>query len=122
MAGIRQRGTLAELLVRAQVSRLRVRYTLKNRDLPGSPDLANRTHRWAIFVHGCYWHRHRSCPRTTTPTRNRSFWLAKFEKNQARDARVSRDLRKSGYRVLVVWECEASRRTFLQRKLDRFFA
>src|SRR4051812_48896360 len=82
---IRQKGTKAELTVRAAISRLRLRYRVENRDLPGSPDLANRKHAWAVFVHGCFWHRHRGCRRTTTPKNNASFWKAKFVANVRRD-------------------------------------
>jgi DNA mismatch endonuclease (patch repair protein) len=85
--------------------------------LPGSPDLANRTRRWAIFVHGCFWHRHTGCIRTTTPKRNRPFWTAKFEANCARDRRVRAALRRLGFRTLVIWECQAEREEFALRRL-----
>jgi len=103
---IRQSGTNAELAVRRLVSSLGARYRVSNRDLPGSPDLANRSKRWAIFVHGCYWHSHENCSRATVPKRNRAFWEAKFVANRARDARAILQLRAQGYRVSVVWECE----------------
>lgn len=106
MAAIRQHGTTPELTVRAVVYALGHRYRTKNRDLTGSPDLANRSRRWAIFVHGCFWHRHPRCRLTTTPSRNRDFWLAKFERNIARDAHAIASLASDGYRVAVVWECE----------------
>lgn len=104
---IRQKGTTPELAVRRVLTTLGARYTTSNRDLPGSPDLANRRHRWAVFVHGCFWHRHEGCRRTTTPSRNRDFWLAKFAANQARDARALEALKVLGYRVAVIWECES---------------
>lgn len=103
---IRQHGTSAELNVRKLLHALGHRFRIHNRDLPGSPDIANRRRKWAIFVHGCFWHRHQGCKRTTTPSRNREFWLQKFDANVARDARVQSALRAQGYRVLVVWECE----------------
>ena len=81
------------------------RYRVRNRDLPGSPDVANRSRRWAVFVHGCYWHRH-GCKATTTPKRNRAFWEAKFARNVERDAESAAALRKLGFTVVVVWECE----------------
>lgn len=109
LAGIRQKGTKPELVVRKVLSELGLRYRLENKDLPGSPDLANRTQRWAVFVHGCYWHRHPGCKRTTTPTRNREFWEAKFERNVARDRRAVEALEAKGFRVAVVWECETER-------------
>lgn len=85
---------------------LGLRYRTRNRDLPGSPDLANRSKRWAVFVHGCYWHSHQGCPRATVPKRNRAFWDAKFAANRARDARAVRALKQDGYRVVTLWECE----------------
>lgn len=125
MAKIRQRGTSPELVVRAALHQLGLRYRTHNRDLPGSPDLANRRRRWAVFVHGCYWHRHESCPRATTPRTNRAFWEAKFQRNVQRDANAVLALQRLGYRVLVVWECETPNhrpipklRHFAQRVLD----
>lgn len=115
----RQRGTSPELAVRRQLSALGLRYRLNNRDLPGSPDIANRNQRWAVFVHGCYWHSHSGCSRATIPKRNRAFWQAKFRANRARDARVQRALRRRGYRVAVVWECELERPERVARRLQR---
>ena len=108
MAGIRQKSTRPELLVGKVLRALGLRYRLTNRDLPGSPDFANRRARWALFVHGCFWHRH-GCGASTTPTHNREFWEAKFARNLARDAGAIEELRASGYRVIVVWECETKR-------------
>lgn len=83
-----------------------IRFRTRNRDLPGSPDIANRRRRWAVFVHGCFWHHHFGCKLATVPKQNRQFWMDKFRKNQARDARVERTLRECGFKVLVVWQCE----------------
>ena len=106
MGRVRQSGTTPELRVRQVCSKLGMRYRTRNRDLPGSPDLANRSRRWAIFVHGCYWHRHPGCPRTTTPKSNREFWLAKFARNCQRDRETYAALEAADYAVLVIWECE----------------
>lgn len=108
MGGVRQRGTTPELEVRHTLRRSGLHYTLRNRDLPGSPDLANRSRRFAVFVHGCFWHQHPDCRFATIPKRNREFWLAKFAANRRRDARSVGELRQRGYTVLVVWECEAA--------------
>jgi len=104
---IRQHGTSAELIVRRSIFALGHRYRTQNRDLPGSPDLANRSKKWAVFVHGCFWHRHKGCTRTTTPKRNRAFWLDKFTANISRDRRAISALRRCGWIVVVIWECEA---------------
>ncbi len=118
---IRQKGTGAELLVRQMVVALGRRYTLENRDLSGAPDLANRTQAWAIFVHGCFWHRHTNCYRSTTPHRNRAFWLDKFDQNVLRDRRVKRRLQAMGYRVLVIWECETKYPARLTSRIAGWF-
>jgi DNA mismatch endonuclease (patch repair protein) len=116
---IRQRDTAAELAVRRIINRLGHRFRIGNRDLPGSPDIANRKRRWAIFVHGCFWHRHIGCSRTTTPKRNRKFWEAKFEANIVRDRRVASTLRELGYKIITIWECEIADQIALQRTLKR---
>lgn len=121
MAKIRQHGTTPELAVRAIVYALGHRYRTTNRDLAGSPDLANRSKRWAIFVHGCFWHRHHGCRLTTTPSRNREFWRAKFERNIARDTATIARLEADGYEVAVVWECETRDIPRLTGQLARWF-
>jgi DNA mismatch endonuclease (patch repair protein) len=97
-----------------------MRYTTHNRDLPGSPDLANRSRAWAVFVHGCYWHRHNGCSMATTPKANAQFWSAKFERNVERDRETRTALRRLGYRVLTLWQCEAESSAKLSRRLVPF--
>ncbi|MDP9201434.1 MAG: very short patch repair endonuclease [Gemmatimonadota bacterium] len=119
MSVVKQTGTGAEVRVRAIVSSLGIRFRLDNADLPGSPDLANRSRRWAIFVHGCFWHAHSGCRKATLPKRNRAYWIEKFATNKARDALAIRRLRSRGYEVLRVWECQLapSRVGSLKRRL-----
>lgn len=119
MAGIRQHSTGPELAVRKILSALGVRYRVSNRSLPGSPDIANRRRKWAIFVHGCYWHRHQNCPRSTTPTNNRQLWLDKFAANVMRDRVKKGELQQMGYTVLTIWECQVEDRSRLTRILSR---
>ena len=119
MAGVRRHGTSAELRVRELLKELGHYYRCENRDLPGSPDLANRARGWAVFVHGCFWHRHAGCTRTTTPKRNRPFWVEKFEQNRRRDARAITALRRLGFTTVVVWECEVEKKTsIVERRLS----
>ena len=120
MGRIRQKGTKPELIVRQLIYELGHRYRVENRDLPGSPDLANRSRGWAVFVHGCYWHRHPRCVRATTPRRNRAFWEVKFQANVERDRRAVRELRRMGYRTVVVWECQCERQQVLRGRLHRW--
>lgn len=117
LAKVRQKNTKPELIVRRLLHHLGHRFRIQARDLPSSPDIVNRKRKWAIFVHGCYWHRHPGCPKTTTPKRNREFWLAKFEANQARDSRAQSDLEALGYRVLVIWQCETKDLERLEARL-----
>ena len=76
-----------ELLVRRIIRKLGPRYRVPNKDLPGSPDIANRSQHWAVFVHGCFWHHHEEYPRATVQKANRRWWLAKFAANAARNER-----------------------------------
>ena len=120
LARIRQKDTAAEQAVRRVLHQLGLRFRIRNRDLPGAPDAANRTRRWVVFVHGCFWHSHTGCYRATVPKRNREFWVTKFADNRARDMRVLRALRRRGYRALVVWECELDDVEKLSHRLRTF--
>lgn len=111
MAGIRQRDTAPELVVRTALRSMGLHYRVRNRDLPGSPDIANRRGRWVVFVHGCFWHRHGGCSKATTPKRNAAFWADKFAANVRRDACAIAALKRAGYTVATVWECETLRGT-----------
>jgi len=104
MARIRGTNTKPELLVRSALHRAGLRFRLHARGLPGRPDIVLARHRVVIFVHGCFWHRH-GCALSGEPRTRRGFWLGKFDRNVARDARNARALRRLGWRVLTVWEC-----------------
>lgn len=103
---IRQKGTEPELILRRALAAEGLRFRTSARDLPGSPDLANRSALWAVWVHGCFWHHHAGCSRATIPKRNRDFWLEKFAANRLRDRRVRRKLEALGYFCATFWECE----------------
>lgn len=122
MRSVRRRGTGAEQSVRRLLTRLHVSFDTNAKDLPGSPDLANRRWRIAVFVNGCFWHRHRGCPRATTPKTNRRFWQTKFDANRRRDRRQSSRLRRLGYHVWVVWECQVTDRGKLKRRIQYLLA
>lgn len=105
MSAVRSRHTSPELAVRRLATSLGYRYRLHGKNVPGSPDLVFAGLRKVVFVHGCFWHRHR-CPRgRSTPAANKKFWLAKFARNVARDAEVAKLLRREGWRSLTIWEC-----------------
>jgi len=121
MRGIRQTGTKSEIIVGEELRRRGIHYRKNAKRLPGAPDFSNVSKGWAIFVHGCFWHRHEGCPKSTTPKRNREFWVAKFDANVRRDERRTEELRERGLDVLVVWECETEERESLRAKLEHFF-
>ena len=85
---------------------LGLRFRLHRKDLPGTPDVVLPKYQTALFIHGCFWHRHPECRFSTTPRANKAFWEAKFAANVERDARKTRELEVLGWRVLVVWGCE----------------
>ena len=105
MSGIRCTDTRPELALRRSLHALGFRFRLHSRNVPGKPDLILPKYRAAILVHGCFWHRHRGCRYTTTPSTRPDFWAAKFEANINRDRVVKDALQQSGYRQATVWEC-----------------
>ena len=106
MARVRSSDTGPELKVRGLAHSMGLRFRLNRRDLPGTPDLVFPKHRLALFVHGCFWHRHSGCSRATIPKSHTEFWTKKLAANVARDRRDVRALEELGWRVLVIWECE----------------
>ncbi|MCL5024779.1 MAG: very short patch repair endonuclease [Nitrospirae bacterium] len=120
MARVKGRDTEPELLVRSIVHNLGYRFRLYRRDLPGNPDITLPRHRKVIFVHGCFWHGHKNCPRAARPTTNISFWKKKLDSNMARDLLNIRQLRKEGWRVLVIWQCQTKDMQRLVKRIDEF--
>ena len=124
MAAVSQKDTKAELAVRKILYALGVHYRIRNRDLPGSPDIANRSSQWAIFVNGCFWHGHKHCKKTKSasisrvPKTRAEFWARKFAANRLRDVKRCRELRRMRYRVLIIWECELLMKGLSERRLD----
>ncbi|MEJ1169570.1 very short patch repair endonuclease [Variovorax sp. CCNWLW235] len=108
MSRIVGKDTRPELALRRVLHGLGFRYRLHGAGLPGKPDLVLPRYKTVVFVHGCFWHRHADCSIATTPKSNTSFWIEKFQKNMARDARVTKALEEAGWKVLVAWECEVA--------------
>lgn len=121
MARIRSTDTAPELVVRRLMHRMGFRFRLHQRHLPGKPDLVFAGRKCIVLVHGCFWHRH-GCGLSSKPKSNSAYWEEKIAANMARDTRNRRLLRKLGWHVMVVWECETRRAdlTSLARKLQRF--
>lgn len=122
MRAVKRADTGPEIVARKVLHRMGLRFRIHRRDLPGTPDIVLPRHRAAIFVHGCFWHRHRGCPYATVPKTNEEYWLPKFGANTARDARKQAALEHEGWRVLVVWGCETRDPEGLEARLRQEFS
>ncbi len=119
MKRVKRERTAPEERVAVILRELGIRTRRNVRSLPGSPDFANKSRRFAIFVNGCFWHGHVGCRFATTPKSNRTFWLAKLDANRARDARKLRELRRHGFKVITLWECQSvAKQTAQLRRID----
>ena len=121
MAKVRGSDTKPERNVRRVAHALGLRFRLHRRDLPGTPDLVFPKHRLALFVHGCFWHRHPGCKRATMPRSRAEFWRNKLSRNVARDQAAISKLREKGWRVKIIWECETRQPDALKKLLNRIF-
>ena len=106
MSRIRSKDTQPEMIVRKMLHNNGIRYRLHARDLPGKPDLSNKSKKFAIFVNGCFWHQHKGCKRASIPKSNTDYWIPKLEKNVNRLKENLKTLDTMGYRTAVIWECE----------------
>lgn len=106
MAGIKSRDTKPEITVRKALFAAGYRYRLHQRALPGRPDIVIRRLSAIVFVHGCFWHRHKNCKYACSPRTNVIFWRKKFKENEARDQYVTSKLRRAGWHVHIIWECQ----------------
>lgn len=120
MARVRGKNTQPELIVRKLLFAAGYRYRLHVRTLPGSPDLTFPGRKKVIFVHGCFWHLHANCNRSRMPKSRVEFWSEKLNANKTRDARISDALIRSGWKVLVIWECELDDLVALEERLKTF--
>ncbi|WCP73616.1 very short patch repair endonuclease [Sphingomonas hankookensis] len=121
MAKIRGKNTRPELVVRQTLHAMGYRFRLHRRDLPGSPDIVLSRYRTVVFVHGCYWHRHVGCARSTVPQTRQDFWQTKFARTVERDRSQAERLVAAGWNVAVIWECETRNRETLQSRLLKVF-
>jgi DNA mismatch endonuclease, patch repair protein len=119
MAAVHTRDTGAEKAVRSIVHRLGFRYSLKRDDLPGRPDLVMVSRRKVIFVHGCFWHGH-SCRWGRLPKSRLDYWKPKIAVNKARDRRQANSLRKAGWSVMIVWQCQLKKKDALEARIEGF--
>ena len=120
MARVGSKNTRPELHVRKAVFSLGYRYRLHAKELPGSPDLVFRKRRKVIFVNGCFWHCHPKCALARTPKSRIDFWVPKLENNSRRDQRNKNALKKAGWKVLIVWECQLKDMGRLMANIKKF--
>ena len=120
MSRIRAKNTKPEMVVRSLLHKLGYRFRIHHIGLPGKPDIVLPKYRIAIFVHGCFWHRHPECKYTYMPKSREAFWIDKFDNNVKRDIEVSQYLNKLGWKVFIIWECETSDTNTLITKLESF--
>lgn len=115
MRRIRSKNTKPEMVLRSMLHRQGYRFRVHRRDLPGKPDIVFVTRRKVIFVHGCFWHQHPSCREGRVPNSHQGYWEPKLKRNLQRDDAAMESLRRSGWEVMVVWECEIG----FQQTFDR---
>ncbi|WP_082411458.1 very short patch repair endonuclease [Methylogaea oryzae] len=106
MRAIKHKNTKPEHLVRSCLFKAGLRYRLHVKELPGKPDIVLRKYRTIIFVHGCFWHQHPGCRYARVPASNESYWGPKLRKTQERDKAHVEALQRSGWKVIILWECE----------------
>lgn len=119
MRAIRSKNTSPELLVRKALHRRGLRFRLHRRDLPGTPDITLPKLKLVIFVHGCFWHQHPQCKRSTVPATNKEFWQEKFTSNRIRDEVAQKALIDNGWRVATIWECETKTTETLNNVINK---
>ena len=116
MSRIKSRDTTPEMIVRRLLFSMGYRYRVNAKKLPGKPDIVFTRKRKAIFVHGCFWHRHKDCKKATIPQSRKEFWEEKFKRNVSRDRENCKALKSDGWKILLVWECEL---TNAQKRFQR---
>ncbi len=119
MSRIRSKDTKPEIIVRSMLHKAGYRFRLHVKNLPGKPDIVLPKYKTVIFVHGCFWHRHKGCKYATTPSTNKKFWQEKFTRNIANDKKHQRELKKLGWKVIAVWSCELKTPDKIFRRLEK---
>ena len=121
MSKVASKNTTAEIRVRRAAHALGLRFRLHRRELPGTPDLIFPRYQIALFVHGCFWHRHTGCRKATTPKTHVKFWHEKFDRNIKRDHANMLRLKQLGWHPKIIWECETQNPEFLCKTLSNMF-
>jgi len=118
MGRISGKNTKPELAVRSLLHSRGFRFRVNQKELPGKPDIVLKKYNTIIFVHGCFWHRHRGCSDASTPKTKVEFWQNKFDGNVARDKKNIASLSEQGWKVIIVWQCELKQPDKLLEKLS----
>jgi len=106
MSRVRSKNTKPELIIRSLLHRQGYRFRIHRKDLPGCPDIVFPKYKFAIFVHGCFWHQHKGCKKAQIPNTNKLFWEKKLSRNIERDKESINELKELGWNVFIIWECE----------------
>lgn len=117
MSAIKSKHTAPERAVSKALRNVGVRYVTHDATLPGNPDFVLRRSRIALLVHGCFWHQHSGCGLARIPKSRPEYWPKKLQMNKARDRRVAAALRRLGWRVITIWECQTADSGRLERRL-----
>jgi DNA mismatch endonuclease, patch repair protein len=118
MSRIKGSDTKPEIAVRSALHKKGFRFSLYNANLPGKPDIVLPKYKTVIFVHGCFWHRHKGCRSAYTPKSRTAFWNKKFNENVARDKKKKSELKKAGWKIYTIWECEIEKSGKFKRKIN----
>ena len=121
MSAIKSKNTKPEIAVRKVLHSMGYRFRLHSKDLPGSPDIVLPKYKTVIFVHGCFWHRHKDCKYATTPKTRQEFWNKKFTTNIERDLEIHEKIKNLNWRSVVIWECETKNMENLRDKIIDVF-
>ena len=121
MSMVKSKGTKPELQIINALNILNLKYKLHDQYLPGKPDIIIPNNNTVLFIHGCFWHQHKSCKKAKLPQTNTKFWKTKLKNNTIRDRNNIKALQRMGWNVIILWECEilkANPKDLLQRKLS----
>ena len=121
MSAIKSKNTKPEIKVRKVLHSMGYRFRLHSKDLPGSPDIVLPKYKTVIFVHGCFWHRHKNCKYASTPKTRQEFWNKKFKTNIERDLEIQEKIKNLDWRSVVIWECETKNMENLRDKIIDVF-
>ena len=120
MSRVKSKDTTPERIVRSYLFRHGFRFRLHVKNLPGHPDIVLPKYKTVIEIRGCFWHRHKGCPKATIPSSNTQYWLTKFKENVKRDKKHARKLKALGWQLIVVWGCETTKKRFPPSVLSDF--